>query len=103
MAKTPEFMTLLQCEHKLRATLSNDPLDYANHLLAATIISSNDHDKMLLSSCTPTEKATVLVSAVKERIQSDSGRFKDFLQILSKNESTKDLVKTLVRKCEGQS
>ena len=88
-------MTLVTNHDILINRLSCDPVEYAHHLLADKIISSSDNSKMKLPSLTPTEKATLLMSAVRERVESNPSTIHGFLKILLKDESNRDIVKVI--------
>lgn len=54
------------------------------------------------SSLTPTEKATMLMRAVREEVNVNPGAIYDFLQILLKEESNRDIVKVIVQRLESE-
>ena len=54
--------------HDLMIVLSNEPLGVAGILLGKGFISSEFMSKMLVVSYTPTEKATILIEAVRNKI-----------------------------------
>ena len=99
---TPQERTLLACHDKLIDTLSTHPVKYAYDLLAAGFISSRDHSEMMKSSLTPTEKATMLMRAVREEVKVNPSAIHDFLQILLKEESNRDIVKAVVQRLESE-
>ena len=103
-ASTPQDRTLLACHDMLIKRLANDPVKYAYHSLAAGFISSKIHSKMLLSCFTPTDKANILMSAVRERIKSSPSAFHTFLPILLTDESltNRDVVKGIVQRLESE-
>ena len=86
----------------LENILSIDPIEYAYHLLAAGFISSSDHSKMLLYSLTPTEKAIMLMAAVRERVKRHPSTIHNFLQILLEDKSNRDVVKVIAQKLESE-
>ena len=75
--------------------LSADPLGIAGVLLARGLIPENIEAQMHHQSSTPHEKATILVTTVRQRIEIAPKRFNEFINILSEQEWTKDILKIL--------
>ena len=82
---------MLCCNDKLITALSLDPQGIAEVLLAKGLIPENTEAQVRQSS-TPREKATILVTTVRQRIEIAPKRFQEFLDILSKQEWTKDIM-----------
>ena len=59
----------LACNDKLVSALSPDPCTTAGILMAKGFIPYEIHAKMLLTSLTSHEKATILVTAIMEKIK----------------------------------
>ena len=95
------YQTMIRCHDKLVATLSANYLCVAETLLANNLIPEEIFAKMLLLSSTPHEKASILVTSVRERIKVTPKRFHDFLSILSKQAWTKDIVEILLSHYQG--
>ena len=85
---------MLHCNDKLITALSADPQGIAGVLLAKGLIPENTEAQVRLCS-TPREKATILVTTVRQRIELAPKRFQEFLDILSKQEWTKDIFEIL--------
>ena len=85
---------MLRCNDKLITALSADPQGIAGVLLAKGLIPENTEAQVRQCS-TPREKATILVTTVRQRIEVAPKRFHEFLDILSKQEWTKDIMKVL--------
>ena len=85
---------ILRCNDKLVTALSADPQGIAGILLAKGLIPENTEAQMRQCS-TPYEKATILVTTVRQRIEIAPKRFDDFVDILSKQEWTKDITEIL--------
>ena len=85
---------MLRCNDKLVTALSADPQGIAGILLAKGLIPENTEAQVRQCS-TPREKATILVTTVRQRIEVAPKRFQEFLVILSKQEWTKDIMKVL--------
>ena len=85
---------MLRCNDKLVTALSLDPEGIAGILLAKELIPENTEAQVRQCS-TPREKATILVTTVRQRIKVAPKRFQEFLDILSKQEWTKDIMKVL--------
>ena len=85
---------MISCNDKLITALSADPQGIAGVLLTKGLIPENTEAQMRQCS-TPREKATILVTTVRQRIEVAPKRFQEFLDILSKQEWTKDIMKML--------
>ena len=81
--------------HDLMVALSNEPLGVAGILLSKGFISGEIMSKMLIVSYTPTEKATILVEAVRNKIELAPSNFNELLHILSEVTYAKDLLESL--------
>ena len=88
------YQVMLRCNDKLITALSADPQGIAGVLLAKGLIPENTEAQVRQCS-TPREKATILVTTVRQRIEIAPKRFQEFLDILSKQEWTKDIMKVL--------
>ena len=85
---------MLRYNDKLITSLSLDPQGIAEVLLAKGLIPENTEAQVRQCS-TPREKATILVTTVRQRIKIAPKRFQEFLDILSKQEWTKDIFEIL--------
>ena len=85
---------MLRHNDKLITALCADPLGIAGVLLARGLIPERTETQMRQCS-TPREKATILVTTVRQRIEIAPKRFHEFLDILSKQEWTKDIMEIL--------
>ena len=85
---------MLRCNDKLITALSLDPQGIAGVLLAKGLIPENTEAQVRQCS-TPHEKATILVTTVRQRIKIAPKRFQEFLDILSQQEWTKDIFEIL--------
>ena len=85
---------MLRCNDKLITALSLDPQGIAEVLLAKGLIPENTEAQVRQCS-TSREKATILVTTVRQRIEIAPKRFQEFFDILSKQEWTKDIMKVL--------
>ena len=85
---------MLRYNDKLVMALSADPLGIAIILLAKGLIPENTAAQM--QSCsTPHEKACILVTVIRERVGVAPKRFQDFVQVLSEQTWTKDIMEIL--------
>ena len=82
---------MLHCNDKLITALSIDPQGIAEVLLTKGLIPENTEAQVRQCS-TPREKATILVTTIRQRIEVAPKRFQEFLDILSKQEWTKDIL-----------
>ena len=88
------YQIMLQYNDKLVMALSADPLGIAGILLAKGLIPENTAAQMQLCS-TPHEKACVLVTVIRQRVGFAPKRFQDFIEVLSEQTWTKDIVEIL--------
>ena len=95
MASSPEYRTLLACTDKLNASLSIDPLGIAGIFLAKGFISSNVESEMRVLALTKHHKASILVEAVRSKVKIDPRTFTAFVDTLSEQTWTRDVVKYL--------
>ena len=96
------YKTMLACHDKLVTALATDYLTIAGALLARGFVSEEIPAKMLLPSSTPIEKATILITAVRERIKIDPQQFPVLLNILSEHVSMECMVKLLQSAYQGE-
>ena len=79
----PEVNAITIRTHDLMLALSNEPLGVAGILLGKGFISGEIMSKMLVVSYTSTEKATILIEAVRNKIELAPSKFMELLEILS--------------------
>jgi hypothetical protein len=75
--------------------LSNELVGVAGILLGKGFISGEVMEKMLLVSYTPTEKAAILIEAVRNKIELAPSKFTELLDILSEQVCAKEVVERL--------
>jgi hypothetical protein len=75
--------------------LSNEPLGVAGSLLSKGFISGEIMAKVLIISYTPTEKAAILIEAVRNKIELAPSKFTELLEILSEVACAKEVVESL--------
>ena len=92
---SPEVRSILVRTHDLMTALSNEPLGVAGILLGKGFISSEIMSKMLVVSYTPTEKATILIEAVRNKMEVAPTKFTELLEILSEHICAKEVVESL--------
>ena len=97
------YKAMLACHDKLVTALATDYLSIAGVLLAHGFVSEEVFAKMLLPSLTPTEKATVVVTAVRERIKNAPQNFPEVVKIFSEHTSTTCVVNLLQSSYRGES
>ena len=85
---------MLRCNDKLITALSVNPQGIAEVLLINGLIPENTVAQVRQCS-TPRDKATILVTTVRQRIEVAPKRFQEFLDILSKQVWTKDIFEIL--------
>ena len=96
-----EYRAVLACSDKLVIAISQDPLTISETLMAKGFISPVIHDKMLLPTSIPRKKATVLVTALREKIEVAPKRFHELMKIFSKLTWTKDIAEILQSAYQG--
>jgi hypothetical protein len=72
--------------------LSNEPLGVAGSLLSKGFISGEIMSKVLIISYTPTEKAAILIEAVRNKIELAPSKFTELLGVLSEVACAKEVV-----------
>ena len=92
---SPEVKAILIRTHDLITALSNEPLGVAGILLGKGFISSETMSKMLVVSYTPTEKAAILIEAVRNKVAVAPASFKELLGILSQQIYAREVVESL--------
>ena len=92
---SPEVKSILIRTPDLMTALSNEPLGVAGILLSKGLISGEVMSKMLIVSYTPAEKATILIEAVRNRIDIFPAQFSEFLEILSAQICAKEVAERL--------
>ena len=91
----PEVKAITIRTHDLMLALSNEPVGVAGMLLSKGFISNEVMSKMLVVSYTPTEKATILVEAVRNNIELTPSKFTELLESLSEMACAKEVVERL--------
>jgi hypothetical protein len=92
---SPEVKSILIRTHDLMTALSIEPLSMAGILLSKGFISGEIMSKMLIVTYTSTEKAAILVEAVRNKITIMPTKFTELLGILSEQTSTQEIVGSL--------
>ena len=93
---SPEVWSILTHTPDLTTALSNDLLGVAGILLSKYLICREVYSKMLsTNTCTPKEKAAILVEAVTNTIEIAPVKFNTFLEILSEQVCTKEVAERL--------
>ena len=98
-----EYKVVLSCHDRLVIALSNDPITISGVLLANGIISEETSAQMLLHFATPREKTTILVNNVRESIKINPRIYYDFVNILSRETWTTDIVDILHSTLRGMT
>ena len=94
MASTPspEVKSIIVRTPELATAISSDLLAISHVLSNKELISTETLSKMVLTSYTPAEKATIVVEAVRSSIEIAPTKFEEFLQILSEQNMTESVV-----------
>ena len=92
---SPEVNAIMIRTHDLMLALSNEPLGVAGILLGKRFISREIMSKMLVVSYTSTEKAIILIEAVRNTIELAPSKFMELLEILSEDMCAKEVVESL--------
>jgi hypothetical protein len=91
----PEVNAITIRTHDLVVALSNEPQGVARMLLGKGFISEETMSKMLVGSYTATEKATILIDSVRDKIELVPSKFTELLEILSEVTCAKEVVESL--------
>ena len=92
---SPEVNAITIRTRDLMLALSNEPLGVAGILLGKGFISGEIMSKMLIVSYTSTEKAIILIEAVRNKIELAPSKFTELLEILSEVACAKEAVESL--------
>ena len=92
---SPEVNAIAIRTHDLEIALSNEPVSVAGILLGKGFISEETMSKMLVASCTQTEKTAILIDSVRDKIELAPSKFAELLDILSEMACTKEIVESL--------
>ena len=92
--ETPEMKTIITHTQELTTVLSSDPDLIAGALLSTKFI-QDDSMLKILSGETPAGKAAILVEAVRNEIEVAPEKFSEFLDILSEQSWTKEVVESI--------
>ena len=88
---SPEVRAITTRTHDL---MSNEPLGVAGSLLSKGFISGEIMSKMLVVSYTPTEKATILIEAARNKVELAPSKFPELLEILSEQVCAKESLRS---------
>lgn len=92
---SPEVRSILILTPELTIALSNELLGMAGSLLSKGFISGDIMSKMLVLAYTPKERATILVEAVRNKIELAPSKFDQLLEILSEFTCIEEVVESL--------
>ena len=97
----PAVRSIGKLTHTIALSFKNDAVDISLRLLSRRLISEEAQERILLTSYTPTEKAAILVVAVKNTIKRDPEKFDDLLNVLSEHNDTISVEKVLRSTYQG--
>ena len=100
--ESPELKTVDAHSQKLAMALSSDPVCVAGALVSKKFVQDGVLREMFTGGDTPTEKATILVEAVRKEIEADPERLTQFLEILSEQTCAKEVVESLQSTYESE-
>lgn len=95
VSENKESLIILNYQDQLINAISVDTQKVAEILQECEFISDENFGKSLRPSATPQEKATILVTAVREKIKNDQKRFPDLIRVFSEQALTKDIAEML--------
>ena len=98
-----ESLTILIHQDKLINAISADIQSIAEVLRECEFISDEIFGKSLRPSSTSLEKASILVSAVREKIKTAPKRFPELIRVFSAETSTKDIADMLQSDYQNKS
>ena len=98
-----ESRIILTYQDKLINAISIDTINIAGVLREQELISDEVSGKILRPSSTPQEKATILVSAIREKIKTDSKKFFELIRSFSEQALTKDIAEMLQSAYQDES
>ena len=92
---SPEVRSIVARTHDLMIALSNEPMGVAGMLVSKELITNETVLKMLVVSYTPTEKATILINAGRNKIELAPSKFTELLEILQEVICAQEVVESL--------
>ena len=95
VSENKESRIILTYLDKLINAISSDTLNIAGVLQEYEFISDEVSVKILRPSSTPQEKATILVSAIREKIKTAPKRFPELIRVFSEQISTKNIAEMM--------
>ena len=98
-----ESLTILTHQDKLINAISADIQCIAKVLRECEFISDEIFGKSLCPSSISREKASILVSAVREKIKTDPKQFPELIRVFSDQASTKDIAEMLQSDYQNKS
>ena len=100
---SPEVNAITIRTHDLEIALSNEPVSVAGILLGKGFISEETMSKILIASCTQTEKTAILIESIRDKIELAPLKFTELLDILSEVACTKEIVESLRSTYQSES
>ena len=95
VSENKEYQTILIYQKQLINAISTNTLSIAVALQEHEFISDEISGKTLRPSSSPQEKATILVSAVREKIKTAPKRFPELIRVFSEQVTTTDIAEKL--------
>ena len=92
---SPEVKAITMRTHDLMLALSKEPVGMAGILLSKGFVAEETMSKMLIVSYTPTDKAAILLEAVRNYIKLTPSKFPELLEILSEVTCANEVVESL--------
>ena len=103
VSENKESRIILTYQDKLINAVFPNTLSIAGVLLEYELIPDEVPSKILRPSSTPQEKATILVSAIMEKIKTDPKKFPELIRVFSEQVSTKDIAAILQSAYQDES
>ena len=92
---SPEVNAITIRSYDLEIASSNEAVSVAGMLLSKGFISEETMSKMLVASCTQTEKTAILIDSIQNKIELAPSKFTELLDILSEVVCAKEVVESL--------
>ena len=98
MSNTPEYRTIIQCTPELTTALKHDLVPLSGELLAAGLISDDNHAAVCNQFIDAANRAAQLVGFVRNRVYLDVANYHSFIRVLTHREDDHKHILQLLHK-----
>ena len=98
MANTPEYRTIIQCFPKLIGAVQHDLGALSAELLAAGLITENNHSTLKNKHVDEPDRAAELVEFVRNKVKLDPRNYYKFIEVLKERKAEHESILTILDK-----